>query len=241
MIYMFDIDGVICTTDDRHNYEIASPDIAVIKSINRLYNLGHRIVLFTARGESSGKNWHNLTIKQLGKWGVSYHELIDEGKPTYDIYIDDKSINIREWKNSMCKSIGFVASSFDLLHAGHCKMLKDAKNQCDWLVAALHVDPSMERKSKNKPIQSIVERRTILSSIKYVDEVYEYEKEKDLLKLLELVKPDVRILGSDWREMKEKITGRDLSDRIYFHSRNHNWSSSELRKRIYEVEKNEKG
>jgi len=130
--------------------------------------------------------------------------------------------------------IGFVASCFDLLHAGHCLMLKDAKIQCDWLVAALQDDPSVDRPEKNRPIQSLEERKIQLESIKYVDEVVFYNTEKDLIKLLQLIKPHVRILGSDYRD--KHFTGKELKIPIYYHLRNHTWSTSSLRRRIIDNE-----
>ena len=130
--------------------------------------------------------------------------------------------------------IGFVASCFDLLHAGHCLMLKDSKKQCDWLIAALQDDPSVDRPEKNRPIQSLEERKIQLESIKYVDEVVFYNTEKDLIKLLQLIKPHVRILGSDYRD--KHFTGKELKIPIYYHLRNHTWSTSSLRRRIIDNE-----
>lgn len=126
--------------------------------------------------------------------------------------------------------VGFVASCFDLLHAGHCLMLKDAKDQCDWLVAALHTDPSKERFHKNTPIQSLEERLIQLQSIKYIDQIFTYESERDLMDLLRKVRPQVRILGSD--HMGENFTGKNLDIPIFYHIRTHEWSTSELRDRI---------
>ena len=128
--------------------------------------------------------------------------------------------------------VGFVASCFDLLHAGHCLMLRDSKDQCDWLIAALQTDPSIDRANKSKPTQSISERRIQLESIRYVDEVRVYETEKDLLFMLKQIHPDIRILGSDYRE--KDFTGKELNIEIYYHDRNHDWSTTELRKRISE-------
>ena len=130
--------------------------------------------------------------------------------------------------------IGITASCFDLLHAGHCLMLKDAKNQCDKLLVALQIDPSIERPEKNKPTQSLAERRIQLEALKYVDEIITYETEEDLLKLLNKIKPDVRILGSDY--IDKDFTGKQLDIELFFHQRNHSWSSSELRERIIKSE-----
>lgn len=125
--------------------------------------------------------------------------------------------------------IGFTCSTFDLLHPGHILMLKDCKNHCDYLIVGLQTDPTIDRKDKNKPIQTLEERFLMISSIKYVDEVRIYSTEEDLIKLINNIKPDIRIIGSDWEG--KKITGFDLSP-IYFHNRNHSYSTTNLRKKI---------
>lgn len=126
--------------------------------------------------------------------------------------------------------IGFTCSTFDLFHAGHVAMLEEAKNQCDWLIVGIQTDPSIDRPSKNKPIQSIVERQIQVTGCLYVDEVWVYETEKDLLDLLKILPIDVRILGAEY--MGTEFTGHDLDMKLYFNSRRHDFSSSELRKRI---------
>jgi glycerol-3-phosphate cytidylyltransferase len=137
-------------------------------------------------------------------------------------------------KSKTNKVIGLTASAFDLLHAGHIAMLREAKEQCDYLICALHVDPSLDRVEKNTPIQNTVERYTQLSAVKYVDEIVPYLYEKELIDILEMYMPDVRILGDEYKD--SDFTGRELCDRLgidlYFNSRNHRFASSELRKRI---------
>ena len=132
--------------------------------------------------------------------------------------------------------IGFTCSCFDLLHAGHILMLKDAKEQCDKLIVGLQTDPTIDRPlTKNKPIQSLRERKIQLEAVRYVDDIFVYETESDLIDLLKLIKPDVRILGSDYKD--ESFTGDELNIPIYYHERNHNYSSSDLRKKITEISK----
>ena len=131
------------------------------------------------------------------------------------------------------KKIGFTCSCFDLLHAGHILMLKDAKQQCDYLVAGLQTDPTIDRPlEKNSPIQSIKERKIQLDAVKYVDEIIIYNSEKDLYELLKELNPDIRILGSDYKN--KNFTGNDLNIKIYYHKRNHNFSSTNLRHKIIE-------
>ena len=122
---------------------------------------------------------------------------------------------------------GFTCSCFDLLHAGHILMLKDSKEQCDYLIVGLQTDPTIDRPEKNKPIQSFEERKIQLEAVKYVDEIFIYETEKDLLKKILDINPDIRILGSDY--IDKPFTGDDLDIPIYFHDRKHNYSSTNLR------------
>ena len=128
--------------------------------------------------------------------------------------------------------IGITFSAFDLLHAGHVSMLAEAKENCDYLIVGLHIDPSLEREDKNKPIQSLVERQIQLKGCKYVDEIICYETERDLLNILATTNWDVRIIGEEY---KNKIfTGRtEFADKnVYFNSRKHEYSSSSLRKKL---------
>lgn len=129
------------------------------------------------------------------------------------------------------KKIGFTCSTFDLIHPGHILMLKDCKTVCDYLIIGLQTDPTLDRKNKNKPIQTLEERKIMIDSIKYVDEIRIYKTEKDLINLIEQISPDIRIIGSDWENKKNKITGFNLVP-IYFHNRNHNYSTTNLRNRI---------
>ena len=135
-------------------------------------------------------------------------------------------------------TIGFVASAFDIMHPGYTLMLKEARDHCDYLIAALHNDPKWERQDKNSPIMSLHERFVVLKSIRYIDEIAVYEKESELKNLLKFYNPDVRFLGSDYKEVTPlKITGYMLCTNIHYISRFHDYSSSDLRKRIYKAEK----
>lgn len=135
--------------------------------------------------------------------------------------------------------VGFTAGSFDLCHAGHVLMFKECKKVCDYLVVALQSDPTLDRPYKNKPVMSLGERKIILAGIKYIDKVVVYNTEADLVNLIKKTKPDVRIMGADWKG--KEYTGRELvkllGHKIYFNSRNHSYTTSELRKRIYEAER----
>ena len=130
--------------------------------------------------------------------------------------------------------IGITCSSFDLLHAGHIKMLEEAKQHCDFLICALQTDPSIDRPEKNQPIQSIVERWVQLDACKYVDQIVPYATEKDLEDIFLSFDIDVRIIGEEYRE--SYFTAKDICEtkgiQIIYNSRLHNWSSTNLRKRI---------
>lgn len=135
-------------------------------------------------------------------------------------------------------TVGFTCSAFDLLHAGHIAMLREAKSQCDYLICGLQVDPSLDRKEKNTPIQTIVERYTQLQAISYVDEIIPYITEEDLLDIISMLPIDVRILGDEYRN--REFTGKEICQKrgikLYFNNRDHNFSTSSLRKKVYDRE-----
>ena len=132
--------------------------------------------------------------------------------------------------------VGFTCSTFDLLHAGHVQMLREAKEQCDYLICGLQVDPSKDRENKNPPAQTLVERYTQLNAIKYVDEIIPYESEKDLEDILSMYNIDVRILGEEYKD--QTFTGRAICAKrgieLYYNKRDHRFSSSDLRRRVAE-------
>jgi glycerol-3-phosphate cytidylyltransferase len=132
------------------------------------------------------------------------------------------------------KRIGLVTSCFDLLHAGHVMMLREAKTQCDYLICALQTDPTIDRPEKNKPVQTLVERYIQLSAVEYVDEIITYQTEQDLEDILEMFPIDVRILGEEYKD--KDFTGKTICTRrnidLYFNKRDHRFSSSSLRARV---------
>ena len=137
--------------------------------------------------------------------------------------------------------VGFTCSTFDLLHAGHVQMLREAKEQCDYLICGLQVDPSADRAEKNAPIQTVVERYAQLKAVSYVDEIIPYGTEADLEDILTMYQIDVRILGEEYRE--KDFTGKDICKKrgiqLHFNKRDHRFSSSDLRKRVEERNNNE--
>ena len=128
--------------------------------------------------------------------------------------------------------VGFTCSAFDLLHAGHVQMLREAKDQCDYLIVGLQMDPAVDRpKEKNQPIQTIVERYSQLKAVSYVDEIIPYSTEQDLEDILELYTINVRILGEEYRD--KEFTGKDICRKrdieLFFNKRDHRFSTSKLR------------
>jgi len=139
--------------------------------------------------------------------------------------------------------VGVVFSSFDLFHAGHVAMLAEAKNHCDYLIAALQTDPTLDRPdTKNPPVQSIVERQIQLAATRYVDEIVVYQTEKDLEDILLTLPIDVRILGVEYKD--KEFTGKEICAKrnieLIFNGRDHSFSSSSLRKRVVELERKKK-
>lgn len=132
--------------------------------------------------------------------------------------------------------VGITFSCFDVLHAGHLKMLEEAKTQCDYLIVGLQIDPTVDRPQKNKPVQSIIERYIQLKSCRFVDEIVPYSTEADLMEILQSFKIDVRIIGEDYLE--KDFTGKHYCEeqniRIHYNGRKHPYSSTYLKKRIKE-------
>lgn len=136
------------------------------------------------------------------------------------------------------KIVGVTFSTFDLLHAGHIAMLREAKTVCDYLIVGLQVDPSVDRADKNSPIQSLAERWMQLQAVKYVDEVIPYQREYEVVDILEMFDIDVRIIGEEYKH--KVFTGDEVclerGIKIYYNKRAHRFSSTNLRAEIHGVE-----
>ena len=238
MKYCFDIDGTLCHTPsnpDGHGmrYGDATPYPWMVKLVNRLYDEGHYIIMMTARGRGSGINHSDLTRNQLAMWGYKYHELEPMfHKPTADIFIDDKGINVNEWlkQQELPQTKGIIAGAFDVMHPGYIRMFADAKQHCNHLTVALHEDPSMARPHKLKPVQTVEERKEILKAIKYVDDVVVYQAEDTFLSYLDDY--DIRFLGTDYKD--GTYSGKELDiDIVWLDRENHNYSSTKLKTDIF--------
>jgi glycerol-3-phosphate cytidylyltransferase len=138
--------------------------------------------------------------------------------------------------------IGITCSTFDLLHAGHIIMLEECKKYCDYLICALQVDPSTDRPEKNKPIQSLVERYIQLEAVSHVDKIIPYNNEEELLTIFSSLDLDVRILGEEYKD--KKFTGKEICQkrgiRLVYNKRDHDFSTTNLRERIYMQESNKR-
>lgn len=148
---------------------------------------------------------------------------------------------VRELKDNG-KKIGITFSTFDLLHAGHIAMLSEAKNHCDYLIAGLQTNPTIDRPdTKNPPVQSIVERQIQLAATRYVDEIVVYQTEQDLCDLLLILPVDVRIIGIEYQD--KEFSGKDICQKrgieVIYNGRDHSFSSSSLRKRVAEAQGNQ--
>ena len=235
MKYCFDLDGTLCETlsgPDGHGmrYEESTPYPFMIEQVNRLYDEGHKIIIMTARGRGSGINWTEWTTNQLDMWKVKYHELEPMfHKPTADLFIDDKRIDVEEWKKTLPPRRGIVAGAFDVIHPGYIRMFKEAKEHCNHLTVALHEDPSMARPTKLKPVHTVEERKEILYAIKYVDDVVVYQAEDTFLSYLKDY--EIRFLGTDY--LDGSYTGKDIAIDVVWLKREHNYSTSRLKDKIW--------
>ena len=235
MRYCFDIDGTLCDTPNNEkgkpDYLNAKPHPFMVEQVNRLYDQGNYIIMQTARGKGSGIDHTELTKKQLDDWGYKYHELFPMFcKPTADVFIDDKGINVEEWKRKQPKVRGIIAGAFDVIHPGYIRMFQDAKKYCNHLTVALHEDPSFARPHKLTPVQTVDERKEILRAIKYVDDVVVYQAEDTFLSYLQDY--DIRFLGTDYKD--GSYTGKDIDIKIVWLDREHNYSSTKFKTDIYE-------
>ena len=143
------------------------------------------------------------------------------------------------YKHGQHLKVGFTCSTFDLLHAGHILMLEEAKEHCDYLICGLQTDPTIDRPdTKNKPVQTIVERFIQLKAVKFIDDIVVYSTEQDLIDLLQFLPIDVRIIGEEY--LNKPFTGKkeceDLGMAFYYNGRSHRFSSTELRKRVAMIE-----
>lgn len=144
--------------------------------------------------------------------------------------------------NTKFRTIGITCSTFDLLHAGHIIMLEECKKYCDYLICALQVDPSIDRPEKNKPIQSLVERYIQLNAVQYVDKIIPYTTEEELITIFSSLDLDVRIIGEEYKDTE--FTAKNICQKrgikLVYNKRDHDFSTTNLRERIYNQESNKR-
>lgn len=137
-------------------------------------------------------------------------------------------------KDGKALKVGFTCSAFDLCHAGHVSMLEEAKSKCDWLIVGLQTDPSIDRPTKNRPVQTLIERQIQIEAVRYVDQVICYATEQDLEDILSIYPIDIRILGVEY--IDKDFTGKSICERrhieLYFNKRDHRFSSTDLSCRV---------
>ena len=231
MIYCFDIDGTVCSVVNNSDYKNAILFPHMLEKINSLFDDGHLIYFMTARGSVSGKDWTEFTENQLRQWGFKYHRLITNQKPHAHYFIDDRAYNAAEWSRKNTNLIrGVIAGAFDVLHPGYIHMFKQSLNHCNNLTICLHKDPTSNKKMK--PILTLEERKEILQSLRYIDNIYTYNTEQELESILKTNKFDVRILGDDY--LNKKITGSEYCEKTIFIPRDHGWSATKFKKMIFE-------
>lgn len=235
VIFTFEIDGTICSIVEGSQYELARPFEHIIEEINRLHEAGHVIKVLSSRGVGSGEDFTEMTRRQLSEWGLKYHDLIVAAKADVESSSDNGLVHVEAWLKPTPPVRGVVAGAFDLIHPGYVRMFADAKGACTHLTVALHVDPSVERPSKLRPVLTIDERVLILRSIRYVDDVIVYHSEDDLYELLRDGEFDVRFIGDDYRDQPEKITGGDLNINIHWIDRSHSYSTTRMKKAIHDT------
>jgi len=234
MRYCFDIDGTLCDTPNNEkgkpDYINATPIPLMVETVNRLYCEGHHIIMMTARGRGSGIDHTELTRKQLDEWGYMYHHLEPMfHKPTADLFVDDKGIEVTQWIKTQPLKKGIIGGAFDLIHPGYIRMFKQAKKHCNHLTVALHENPSLERSFKLPPVQSVEDRKEILESIIYIDDIVVYQWEDTFLEYLKDY--DIRFLGEDYRD--GSYTGKDNPIDIVWLDRKHEYSTTKLKTDIY--------
>lgn len=241
--YCFDLDNTLCNTKG-NDYDTCTPIKERVDVVNFLYDKGHNINIYTARGMTTYNksvtlvydNLYSKTKQQLVSWGIKHH-VLTLGKPSYDEFICDKAYNSEVWFNNFAGKTksGFIAGSFDVIHPGYIEMFKECSKHCEFLTVGLHVDPSLEN-GKISPVLSVADRKSILTSLKYVHDVVVYDTEEQLLTILAHGNYNVRFLGDDY--ILKNFTGKDLKIPIVYLNRDHGWSTTKFKQLIYGQFKN---
>ena len=229
MKYCFDIDDTLLSYYG--DYNKSTPIQHRIDRVNELYDRGHHIILMTARGQSSGKDYTDFTREQVKKFGIKHHELIMNKKPNADVFIDDKGLRVDQWDwdyrgfRDSCSV--WVNGCFDVLHRGHIELLKFARGKAEGCEVIVGVD-SDERvrkaKGKDRPVNTLEDRLVVLQSLSFVDRVFSFDTDDELVDLLKQHAPKYRVIGSDYKT--KPIVGEDYSGEIVYYDLKSGYSST---------------
>jgi len=182
----------------------------------------------TARGKSSGKDYTELTKKQMDQFGIKHDELIMNQKPDADVFIDDKGMNVSDWDRS-AESVVWLNGCFDILHRGHIEMFKYAANLGCRLVVGTDTDERVRRlKGNSRPINKLEDRIEMLHSLKWIDEVVSFDSDEELCFWLMHYQPKYRVLGGDYKHQIDSIVGLEHSGELKFFDRHLHYSTSEI-------------
>jgi rfaE bifunctional protein nucleotidyltransferase chain/domain len=201
MKYAFDIDNTLVHTVG-NDYENSMPIQHRIDQVNRLFDEGHTIYLFTARGMASGNDYQEFTKQQMQKFGIKYHRLI-MGKPDVDVFVDDKAISVQEWDK--CKGgVVWTNGCYDVLHIGHIRLFQHCRklaeeHDCMFVVGIDSDRRVKELKGNSRPINSESHRLEFLLSVKGIDRVYIYDTADELENIVRALTPRIMVVGDEYR------------------------------------------
>lgn len=205
MRYAFDIDNTLVRTVGS-DYENSSPIQHRIDSVNRLYDEGHTIYLFTARGSASGRDLREFTEQQMNRFGIKFHRLI-MGKPDVDVFVDDKAISVNEWDDTktVCSPpVIWTNGCYDILHVGHIRLFQHCRELAKLcggrFVVGIDSDNRVkELKGSNRPVNNQHDRAELLLSIKGVDGVYIYDTADQLDQIISMLSPKIMVVGDEYK------------------------------------------
>lgn len=238
MKYAFDIDNTLVNTVG-NNYENSTPIQHRIDRVNRLFDEGHTIYLFTARGTASGKDHYELTAKQMQEFGVKHHRLI-MGKPDADFFVDDKGISVYEWDSrdtsSNCPVI-WTNGCYDVLHVGHIRLFErcsDIARKCGGrFIVGIDSDSRVRQlKGSSRPINNELDRTEVLLSIKGVDGVYIYNTAEELENIIRMLTPTIMVIGDDYKN--KTVIGSEHAKSVEFFPKISGYSTTETLSKIAE-------
>lgn len=222
--YCFDIDDTLLKYHG--DYTLSTPIQNRIDRVNELYENGHTVILMTARGMSSGKDYTELTKKQLEVFGIKHHELIMKKKPNADIFIDDKGMNVLDW-DKLSLPVVWLNGCFDILHRGHIEMFKYAASLGCRVVVGTDTDERIKQsKGSERPINRLEDRMEMLSSLKWISKVVSFASDDELCSLLKEHRPKYRVIGGDYRSSQDRIVGSEYSGEILFFDRIEEYSTT---------------